>query len=102
MAYANQRSLYNLTWNNIDGKLFKYFVCESILFRKEVDLGSEFSLKGVEHCVFDHEVAQLAVCQEHDVRGAAEVGVNVGVGVPGVVAGPLKNQHTNQLRHLLA
>ena len=102
MVQATQLTSCNLTWNNVDGKLFKYFVCESILLRKEVDLGSKLSLKGVEHCVFDHEVAQLAVCQEHDVRGAAEVGVNVGVGVPGVVAGPLKNQHTNKLSYLLA
>ena len=67
-----------------------------MLLRKEVDLGSEFSLKGVQHSVFDHEVSQLAVGQEHDVRGAAEVDVDVRVTL--VVASLLKNTHTKQLR----
>ena len=55
------QSAYNHTWHYTDGQLLENFVGESVLFWEEVDFGSELPLEAVEHCVFDHEVTQLAV-----------------------------------------
>ena len=74
------QSINDPTWNNIDGQLLEYFVRESVLLREEVDFGAELPLEPVEHGVFDHEVAQLTIREEHDVRGAAEVLVDVSIG----------------------
>ena len=76
----------DLTWHDTNRKLLEDFIGESILFREEVDLGVELLLKAVEHSVFDHEVSELAVGQKHDVRRAAEVLVDVGLGVSGRMA----------------